>query len=103
MNMLGWLVGVLAATGALWGLEAASMGFYASQGGLMVAGMLAFIAGTVAAALVDLRRIAHSAVIVAVYIAVLFAAYQLALPPLLGSRRPGATPARATAGVLPPP
>jgi hypothetical protein len=39
---MGWLVGPLAATGALVLVEFVSVGFYASVGGLLIAGTLAF-------------------------------------------------------------
>jgi hypothetical protein len=51
-----------------------SMGYYASQGGLLIAGTIAFMAGTGAAAMVDPARRGLNTAIVAFYIAVPMAA-----------------------------
>lgn len=95
----GWLVGPLAATGTLVMIGFVSLGFYASLGGLLIAGTLAFIAGTSVAVLVD-SRLGRNAGIVAGYIAVLFAAYSLILPSLAGPAPPGLT--RGGPAVAPP-
>jgi hypothetical protein len=85
-----WLAGPLAATGTFVVLGFVSFGFYASRGGLLLAGTLAFMIGNGTAALVDPRP-GRNAGIVAGYIAVLFAIYLLILPALWGPSPPGAT------------
>jgi hypothetical protein len=79
----GSLVGPLAATGTLVVLGFVSPGFYVSLGGLLLAGMFAFMTGTGAAGLVDSRR-GRNAGIVASYIVVLVAVYLFVLPALSG-------------------
>ena len=75
----GWIVGVLAATGTLFVLGFVSSGFYASAGGLVIAGAVAFFLGSGAAAVVD-SRTGRNASIVAFYLVALLAAYLLILP-----------------------
>jgi hypothetical protein len=95
----GWLVGPLAATGMFIILGFASLGFYVSLAGLLIAGTLAFMAGTGAAAVVDSRR-GRNAGIVAGYIAVLFVTYLFILPSLAGPPPPGIS--HGGPGVSPP-
>ena len=96
----GWLIGPLAATGTFIILGFASLGFYVSAGGLLIAGTFAFMAGTGAAGLVD-SRLGRNAGMVAGYIVVLFAIYLLILPSLAGPAPPGTT--HGGPGMLPPP
>ena len=81
----GWLVGPLAATGTLVALAFASLGWFASLGGLVIAGILAFTVGTWAASVVD-PRLSRNAVasIVVGYIVTLAAIYLLMLPSMAG-------------------
>jgi hypothetical protein len=94
-----WLVGLVAATGALVALGFVSVGFFASFGGLVIAGAVSLTVGTVAAAIVDPDRAARNAAVVAFYVLVLAAAYFLILPALAGPQTPGA---RGGPGVYPP-
>jgi hypothetical protein len=84
----GALVGPLAATETLVILAVVSLGFYASLGGLLIAGTLAFMSGTGASALVD-PRVSRNAGIVAGFIAALFVVYVVILPSLEGPVPPG--------------
>lgn len=77
--MAGWIVGPLAATVALFAIGFVWLGLYASGGGLVIAGMVAFWTGAGAAALADPRRQGRNAAIVAVYLLVLFAVCLLIL------------------------
>jgi len=80
MTVPGWFVGPLAATAALVVMGFVSLGaFYASLGGLFIAAGVAFWAGAGMAGIAEPRRWARSALIVAVYLVVLFAGY-LMLP-----------------------
>jgi hypothetical protein len=99
VRLPAWIAGLTAATGALVAVGMISMGYYASQGGLLIAGTIAFMAGTGAAAMVDPARRGLNTAIVAFYIAVLAAAYFLILPALVGPVPPGA---RGGPGVYPP-
>jgi len=85
MTVPGWFVGPLAATAALVVMGFVSLGVYASGGGLLVAAGVAFWAGAGMAGIAEPRRWARSALIVAVYVVVLFASYlillQSQLPP----------------------
>jgi hypothetical protein len=95
----GWLAGMVAATAALIVLWFVSMGFYVSGGGLLIAGTIAFVAGTCVAGLVDSERLGFSTATVAFYLVVLAAGYFLILPALAGPVPPGA---RGGPGVYPP-
>jgi len=94
----GTLVGPLAATVTFVILGLMSLGFYASLGGLLIAGTLAFMSGTGAAALVD-SRVGRNAGIVAGFIAALFIVYLVILPSLGGPIPPGVS--RGGPGVPP--
>ena len=106
----GWLVGVLAATGTLVALGLVSLGFFASGGGLVIAGGTAIGIGTIAAAVADPPRAVRHTAIVAFYVVALAAAYLLALQNFVGLE-PGARggpgvdlPSRSGgSGVYPPP
>ena len=85
-----WVVGLLGATGALVLLGFVSIGFFASFGGLVIAGAVALTAGTVAAGIVDPNRAGTNAAVVALSVLALAAAYSLILPALAGPVPPGA-------------
>ena len=85
----GWLAGLMGATGALIVLWFVSTAYYVSLGGLAIAGGIAFMAGTGAAAIVDSERIGLNTATVAFYLVVLAAAYFLILPALAGPVPPG--------------
>jgi hypothetical protein len=95
----GWLAGILAATCALIVLRLVSMGFYVSLGGLIVAGTIAFLAGTCMSGIFDPERLGRNTATVAFYLVVLAAAYFLILPALGDPVPPGA---RGGPGVFPP-
>ena len=80
MTLPSWFVGPLVATAALVVMGFVSLGaVYASIGGLFIAAGVAFWAGASMAGIAEPRRRARSALIVAVYLVVLFASY-LTLP-----------------------
>ena len=85
-----WVVSLAAATGALIILGFVSIGFFASFGGLVIAGAVALTAGTVAAGIVDPDRVGRNVAVVAFYVLVLAAAYLLILSALGGPRPAGA-------------
>jgi hypothetical protein len=95
-----WLVGLVAATAALIALGFVSVGFFASFGGLVIAGALALMIGVAAAGAADPDRAGRNAAVVAFYVLVLAALYFLLLPALAGPQPPGA---RGGPGVYPPP
>ena len=72
--------GLLVATGALVLLGFLLKDVYESLGGALLAGTLAFAAGTGAAAVVDVKRMRRYAEIVALYLLLLSAGYILILP-----------------------
>jgi hypothetical protein len=76
-----------------------SAGFFASFGGLAIAGALALMVGVAAGAAADPDRAARNAAVVAFYVLVLAAAYLLLLPAFAGPVAPGA---RGGPGVYPP-
>ena len=71
------LAGVLAATLALVAIGFVSIGFFASYGGLLIAGAIAIVVGSAAAAAIDRRRTHNHAGVVAFYVLALGAAYVL--------------------------
>jgi hypothetical protein len=85
----GWFVGILGATCALIVLSFVSMAYFVSLGGLVIAGGIAFMAGTGAAAMVDTKRIGLNTTAVGFYLVALAAAYFLILPSLAGPLPPG--------------
>jgi hypothetical protein len=89
MTVPGWFVGPLAATAALVAMGFVSLGVYTSIGGLFIAAGVAFWAGAGMAGIAEPRRWARSALIVAVYVVVLFASYLML--PRLQSPPPGAS------------
>jgi len=95
-----WVVSLLAATCALVILGFVSIGFFASFGGLVIAGAVALMAGTVVAGIVDPDRLGRNASVVAFFVLVLAAAYFVILPALAG---PVPTGSRGGPGVYPPP
>lgn len=102
MTVPSWLVGLLAAIGALILVGFVSIGFYASFGGLIIAGALALTAGTAAAAAVDSKRSARNAAVVAFFIVVLFALYLILLPSLARPSDPRGPSSHGGPGVYPP-
>ena len=92
----GWVVGVLAATVTLVALGFVSLGFFASGGGLMIAGAAAIAIGAVAAAIADPAHGARHTAVVAFYVGALAVAYVLVLQNLAQSASVGA---RSGAGV----
>ena len=107
----GWLVGLIAATGTLVALGFVSFGFFASGGGLMIAGAVAIAIGTVAAAIADPALGARHTAVVAFYVVALAVAYVLVLQSLARVARAGVRsgpgvelPSRGGGpGVYPPP
>ena len=91
----GGLIGPLVATITLVVLGFVAPGFYASDGGLLLAGTFAFMTGTGAAARVDTRR-GRSGGIVAGYIVALLVVYRFILPAVLGPFEPGSPGGPAT-------
>lgn len=75
----GWLAGIVAATAALIALGFVTLGFFASGGGLLIAGAMAIAVGSVVGAIVDPPHGARHAGVVAFYVVALGAAYLLAL------------------------
>ncbi len=75
-----WRAGLLVATGALVIIRVLANDPFESLGGSMISGTLAFIAGTGAAALVDVKRLRRHAEIIALYLIVLAAFYNYILP-----------------------
>jgi len=75
MTVRGWFVGPLTATTALVVMGFVSLGLYASVGGLLIVAGVAFWAGAGVAGIAEPRRWARSALIVAVFVVVLFASY----------------------------
>jgi hypothetical protein len=94
-----WLVGLVATTAVLIAMGVVSAGFFASFGGLAIAGALALMVGVAAGAAADPDRAARNAAVVAFYVLVLAAAYLLLLPAFAGPVAPGA---RGGPGVYPP-
>jgi hypothetical protein len=95
-----WLVGLVAATAVLIALGVVSVGFFASFGGLVIAGALALTIGVAAGAAANPDQAARNTAVVAFYVLVLAAAYFLLLPALAGPAAPGA---RGGPAVYPPP
>jgi imidazolonepropionase-like amidohydrolase len=86
----GRLAGILAATAALIATGFVSIGFYASYGGIVIAGAIAIFAGSTAGAAVDRRRAHNHAGIVAFYVVALGAAYVLFAQAFASSMPPAA-------------
>jgi len=84
------LAGILGATVALVAIEYASVGFFASYGGFVIAGALAIFVGSTVAAAVDPARAENYAAVVAFYIVGLGAVYFLILQALAATSPPGA-------------
>jgi len=103
--------GVVAATAVLIALGVASLGFFASFGGLVIAGALALMVGVAAGAAADRPRAWTNAAVVASCVLVLAAAYLILLPALAGPQPPNArggrgvssSPQRGGPAVNPPP
>ena len=89
-NVPSWAIALAATTAALVAVGLLSVGFFASFGGLAIAGMAAFAAGTLAAAIVDAKQAARNTAVVAFYLVVLAAVYFLLLPALADPQQPGA-------------
>ena len=92
----GWLAGALAATAPLIALGFVAIGFYASGGGLMIAGALAIGVGSIVGAIVDPPHGARHAGVVAFYVVALAVGYVLVLQNLARLDRVGV---RSGAGV----
>jgi len=75
----GWLAAILAATAALIALGFVTLGFFASGGGLVIAGALAIAVGSVVGAIADPPRGARHAGVVIFYVVAIAAAYVLVL------------------------
>ncbi len=75
----GWLAGVLAAAATLIALGFVTIGFYASGGGLVIAGGLAIGVGSIVGAIIDPPHGARHAAIVAFYVVALAVGYVLVL------------------------
>src|SRR5260221_6523956 len=86
----GWLAGILAASAALIAIGFVSIGFYASYGGIVIAGAVAIFVGSTAAAAFDRRRAQDHAGVVAFYVLALGAAYVLFAQALASTTLPGA-------------
>ena len=80
MFTTAWLAGLLVATGVLVIIRLLANHPFESLGGSVISGTLAFIAGTGAAALIDVKRLLRHAEIIAVYLLVLSAVYNFILP-----------------------
>ena len=87
----GWLAALLAATGTLVALAFMSIGFYASGGGLVIAGGIAMGVGAIVGAIVDPAHGARHAGIVVFYVVVLGVGYVLMLQNLARSASSGVT------------
>ncbi len=104
-----WLMGLVAATGALIAIGFVSTGFFVSIGGLVIAAAVALAVGCGVAAAVDPGRADRNAAVVAFYILVLAALYFLVLPALREPLSPGTRggpavyqPAKGGPAVYPP-
>jgi hypothetical protein len=97
--MDGRIVGTITATVALIVLGFVGLGLYTSLPGLLIAGIIAAIAGAAAAALTEPARSGRSAAVVAGYIAILIVAYVL-LGRAAGQSAPAGS--RGGSGVMPP-
>ena len=86
-----WPAGVLAATGTLIALGFVTIGFYASGGGLMIAGTLAIGVGSIVGAIVDPPHGARHVAIVAFYVVAVAVCYVLVLQNLARSTSIGVT------------
>jgi len=86
----GRLAGILAATLALVAIGFVSIGFFASYGGILIAGAIAVVAGSTAAAAIDRQRAQNHAGFVAFYVLALGAAYVLFAQALASSMPPSA-------------
>lgn len=75
----GWLAAVLAANGTLITLGVVTIGFYASGGGLVIAGAIAIGVGSIVGAIVDPPHGARHAGVVAFYVVALAVGYVLVL------------------------
>jgi hypothetical protein len=93
-----WLVGLVAATAALIALGVVSIGFFASYGGLVIAGALALMLGVAAGAAAERDRAARNTAVVAFYV---LGARHGVLPSAARARRPVAPGARGGPGVYP--
>jgi hypothetical protein len=87
----GWLAGILAATASLVALGFVALGFFASGGGLLIAGAMAIGVGSVVGAIVDPLRGARHAAVVVFYVVALAAAYVLVLQNLARLDQTGVT------------
>jgi hypothetical protein len=87
----GWAAGILAATVALVAIGFAAVGFFTSYGGLAIVGVLAIVAGSAVAAVVEPGRAERSAAVVAFYVIALAAVlFLLILPAITGPQPAGA-------------
>jgi hypothetical protein len=73
----GRIVGTITATVALIVFGFVALGLFTSLAGLLIAGIIAVVAGTGAGALVEPGRSGRNAAVVAAYIAILVLAYLL--------------------------
>lgn len=87
----GWLAGVLATTATLIALGFVTIGFYASGGGLAIAGAIAIGVGSIAGAIVDPPHGARNAGVVAFYVGALAVGYVLVLQDLARLQPVGVT------------
>jgi len=87
----GWLAGILAATASLIVLGFVTLGFFASGGGLLIAGAMAIAVGSLVGAIVDPPHGARHAAVVVFYVVALAAAYLLVLQNLARLDREGVT------------
>jgi len=86
----GRLAGIFAATLALVAIGFVSIGFFASYGGILIAGAIAIVAGSTAAAAIDRQRAQNHAGVVAFYVLALGAGYVLFAQALASSMPPSA-------------
>ena len=101
----GWLAGAVAATLTLIAIGFVSIGFFASGGGLVIAGVVAISIGMAVAAIVEPARAGSNAGIVAFYVFALGAFYLLTIQAFVGTQpgaRGGPGVSRGGPGVYPP-
>jgi hypothetical protein len=71
----GRIVGTLAATITLMVLRLVALGLFTSVSGLLIAGIIATVAGMIASVIVEPRQPGRNAVVVAGYVAILLLGY----------------------------
>jgi hypothetical protein len=96
----GRIVGVISATVALIALGFIALGLFTSVPGLLIAGIIAVVAGTGVGALAQPGRSGRTAAVVTGYIAMLICAYLLLAQTAARYAPPGS---RGGPGMMPPP